>query len=498
MCMYKKLLFLLIALPCFLSLAQNRPNIIYIMIDDMGWTDLRCYGSKIIDTPHIDKLCEGGLKFTDFYAAGAVCSPTRAAVESGQNQARVGITDFIPGHWRPFEKVQTPQVSMALPLDIVTIGETLKASGYKTGYIGKWHLGGKGFRPEDQGYEYSRVISGPHLPGRYKVTNTKEESHKPGKNQYRTDYEADLSIKFITENKDKPFFLHLSPYAVHIPLGAMSGKVEKYTARVKEAGVELPHPVYAAMVEHCDDMLGRIVAKLEELNIRSKTMIVFTSDNGGLYRRYDYHPNSDNTVQSMAPLRGEKGNLYEGGVRIPLIINYPDKIKAGQVTTEPAISYDFYPTFAALAGAKLPVNQTIDGADLTPLFSAPDKVLGRKAIHWHYPHYHHGRPASSVRMGEWKLIEYLDYSGDVELYNLKADIGETKNLAAERKGLAAKLKDELRNWRKKVGAHMPIHNPSFDKQKAHEWWNRRTGKIIESHKRKRFPATDAIDQSLKK
>ena len=431
--MLKKFLILLISLPCLLSSAQDRPNIILIMLDDMGWTDLKCYGSKFIDTPHIDKLCEGGLKFTDFYAAGAICSPTRAAVQSGQNQARVGITAHIPGHWRPFERVQTPQVTMELPLDIVTVAESLKESGYKTGYIGKWHLGGSGFNPEDQGYDYSRVISGPHLPGRYKVINTKKEELKPKKGQYRTDYEADLSIKFIRENKDKPFFLMLSPYAVHIPLGAMSDKVEKYTKRAKETGMNLPHPVYAAMVEHSDDMVGRIVAKLDEMKLRQKTMIVFTSDNGGLYRRYDYNPAADDDVTTLIPLRGEKGNLYEGGVRIPLIINYPGRIKAGQVTSEPAISYDFFPTFVALAGGKLPVNQTIDGKSLVPLFSAPEKSLDREAIHWHLPHYHHGRPSSSVRMGDWKLIEYLDNTGDIELFNLKEDISETTNLATMKK-----------------------------------------------------------------
>ena len=485
----KKLLFTFFLILPFLTSAQEKPNIIFIMLDDLGWTDVGCYGSKFIDTPHIDKLAKGGMKFTDFYAAGAICSPTRCAVQSGQNQARIGITAHIPGHWRPFEKVQTPMVPMALPKDIVTVGEALKSSGYSTGYIGKWHLGGKGFNPEDQGYTYSRVISGPHLPGKYRIINLKNVE-KPQKGQYRTDFEADLSIKFIKENKEKPFFLTVSPYAVHIPLGAMSDKVEKYRKKAKETGMKLPHPVYAAMVEHSDDMVGRIVASLEELKIRNKTMIVFTSDNGGLYRRYDYNPDVDDDVTTLAPLRGEKGNLYEGGVRIPLIINYPDKIKAGLVTSEPAISYDFFPTFASLAGAKLPENQTIDGVDLSPLFDAPQKSLNRDALHWHLPHYHHGRPSSSIRSGEWKFIEYLDGSGDVELFNLTKDIGETKNLASVNRGVLAKLKQELNDWRIEVGARMPLQNPSYDPKRAHEWWSRRNSKPVESKKRKAFPPTE--------
>ena len=487
--MYKKLVILLIAFPFLLASAQDKPNIVYIMLDDLGWTDLRCYGSKFIDTPNIDKLAEGGLKFTDFYAAGSVCSPTRAAVQSGQNQARIGITTHIPGHWRPFERVQTPQVTMKLPLDIVTVGEAMKKSGYKTGYIGKWHLGGQGFLPEDQGYDYSRVISGPHLPGKYWVVNTKD-TQRPKKGQYRTDFEADLSIKFITENKDKPFFLTVSPYAVHIPLGAMSDKVEKYMIRAKETGMSLPHPVYAAMVEHADDMVGRIVAKLDELKLRNKTMIVFTSDNGGLFRRYDFQQGIDDDVTTMAPLRGEKGNLYEAGIRVPLIINYPGRIKGGQVTSEPAISYDFFPTFVAMAGGQLPKNQTIDGRDVSALFQSPNKSLGRDALYWHMPHYHHGRPSSSMRAGKWKLIEYLDNTGDVELFNLAKDIGETTDLAAKHKGVLAKLQKQLKRWRLEVGARMTLINPAYDPDRAHEWWSRRDGKIVESQKRKPFPPTE--------
>ena len=469
--------------------ASARPNIILIFIDDLGWNDIGCYGNSFVDTPRIDRLAAEGIRFTDFYAAGTVCSPTRCAVQSGQNQARIGITDFISGHWRPFERVITPRPTMALPLDIVTIAESMKAADYATGYIGKWHLGnGRSYQPQHQGYDFAAVIGGPHLPGHFRVQGNPSLSPKP--DQYRTDFEADLSIQFIKENKDHPFFLMLSPYAVHIPLGAMSDKVSKYRSKAKATGRELPHPVYAAMIEHCDDMVGRIVDAVESEGLTQKTMIVFTSDNGGLYRRYDYNPKSDDNVTDLSPLRGEKGNLYEGGVRVPLIVKFPPMTKAGSISTEPTISYDFYPTFVRLAGGTLPANQSIDGLDLSPLLKDPDARLERESIHWHYPHYHHGRPASSIRVRDWKLIEYLDQSGDVELYHLGDDIGETKNLAKTQPAKASALKSQLGQWRQQVIATMPIPNPSYDPNRAREWWSTRTGKPVQSEARKRYPPTE--------
>ena len=469
--------------------AADRPNIILIFIDDMGWQDVGCYGNDFIDTPHIDQLAADGMRFTDFYAAGAVCSPTRCALQSGQNQARIGITAHIPGHWRPFERVITPRPTMALPLDTITVAEALKTSGYTTGYVGKWHLGnGPQFQPDRQGYDFSAVISGPHLPGKYRVQSPGAPKPKPG--QYRTDYEADLCIDFVKKNKDKPFFLMLSPFAVHIPLGAMSAKVDKYTKKAEETKRELPHPVYAAMVEHCDDMVGRIVSAVAEAGITDNTMIVFTSDNGGLYRRYDYREAADDNVSSQAPLKGEKGSLHEGGVRVPLIVKYPPLVKPGTVCREPTISYDFYPTFVDLAHGKLPTGQTIDGRSLIPLLTDANARLARNTLHWHYPHYHHDRPASSIRERDWKLIEYLDGTGDVEVYNLAQDIGETNNLVKENPGRAADLKKKLNQWRQQVIARMPYPNPNYDEQRADQWWRMRTGQPVDSKARKRFPPTE--------
>lgn len=465
------------------------PNIIFIFIDDMGWGDVGCYGNDFIDTPRIDKLAREGMRFTDFYAAGAVCSPTRCAVQSGQNQARIGITAFIPGHWRPFERVITPPTTMALPKDIITVAESLKEAGYRTGYVGKWHLGrGDKFGPATQGYDFAVEINGPHLPGKYRVAGRTDLKPKPG--QFRTDFEADMCVRFIRESKDKPFFLMLSPYVVHIPLSSKSALVEKYRTRARELGRELPHPIYAAMVEEADALVGRVVDEVEAQGLTDNTMIVFTSDNGGLYRRYDYREKADDTVSNLAPLKGEKGSLHEGGIRVPLIVKYPGKVKPGSVCSEPAISYDFYPTFVAAAGGSLPETQTIDGLSLLPLLANPKARLKRNALHWHYPHYHHDRPASAIRERDWKLIEYLDGSGDVELYHLAKDLGEQKNLVEERKGKAADLKNKLRSWRVEVIARMPIRNPSFDPKRAHEWWSRRSGKPIDSDKRKRAPQTE--------
>ena len=477
-----------LCLPSAKSCADS-PNIILIFIDDMGWKDVGCYGNDFIDTPHIDQLAAEGVRFTDFYAAGAVCSPTRCAVQSGQNQARIGITAHIPGHWRPFERVITPRPTMALPLETVTIAESLKAAGYATGYVGKWHLGTTPqFQPNHQGYDFSAVIGGPHLPGKYRVQSPNVP--KPKKGQYRTEYEADLCIDFVNDNKDKPFFLMLSPFAVHIPLGAMSEKVDKYTKKAAKENRKLPHPIYAAMVEHCDDMVGRLVKAIEEAGIAENTMIVFTSDNGGLYRRYDYRPAADDNVSSLAPLKGEKGSLHEGGVRVPLIVKYPPITKPGTVCSEPTISFDFFPTFVDLADGKLPADQTIDGLSLMPLLSDPTTKLKRNALHWHYPHYHHDRPASSIRERDWKLIEYLDGTGDVEIYNLAEDIGETKNLVAERPGRTADLKKKLNQWRQDVVARMPYPNPNYDEKRAGQWWRMKTGAPIDSDSRKRFPPTE--------
>lgn len=469
--------------------AETKPNIVFIFVDDMGWGDVGCYGNDFIDTPNIDQLAKDGMRFTDFYAAGAVCSPTRCAMQSGQNQARIGITDFIPGHWRPYERVVTPQTTMALPLETVTVAESLKAAGYRTGYVGKWHLGrGDLFGPQKQGYDFAAEINGPHLPGKFRVSGRKDLQPEP--DQFRTDFEADLCTTFISENKDQPFFLMLSPFAVHIPLGGKSEKVEKYKKRALETGREYPHPIYASLVEEVDGQVGRIVAELDRQGLTENTMVVFTSDNGGLNRRYDYREHADDLVSDLAPLKGEKGSLHEGGIRVPLIVKYPAGIKPETVCAEPTITYDFYPTFVEAAKGSLPENQVIDGRSLLPLFSDPASRLDRGALFWHYPHYHHDRPASAIRERDWKLIEYLDGSGDVEIYHIANDIGEENNLREEKKGRVADLKQKLNAWRISVNARKPVPNIHHNAERAPEWWSLIWGVPIKSDERTRFPPTE--------
>ncbi|RMG38125.1 MAG: DUF4976 domain-containing protein [Planctomycetota bacterium] len=465
------------------------PNFVLVFVDDLGWRDVGCYGNDFVETPHIDQLAADGIRFTDFYASGPVCSPTRCALQSGQNQARIGISDFIPGHWRPFERVITPRPRAALPLHIVTVAEMLQTAGYATGYIGKWHLGAaRRFQPDRQGYLFSAVISGPHLPGLYRVLHRSDLKPRPG--QYRTDFEAELAERFIAEHKDRPFFLMVSPFAVHIPLGAMSAKVEKYRRKAARTDRFVCHPVYAAMIEHVDELVGRIVRALQRHALTRQTMVVFTSDNGGLRRRYDYNPQADDVVTDLSPLRGEKGTLYEGGIRVPLIVTFPDHVPAGAVSHEPAVTHDLYPTFADYAAARLPVNQPIDGVSLRPVLTNPQARLSRDALFWHYPHYHHDRPASCVRTRQWKLIEFLDGSGDLELYRITEDIGEQNNLADQYPQVVRQLRGRLQDWRERVVAEMPLPNPAFDPDRAAQWWSPRTGRPIDSSRRKRFPHTE--------
>lgn len=473
----------------FLVCAADKPNVIFIFVDDLGWKDVGCYGNTFVETPRIDSLAKDGMRFTDFYAAGAVCSPTRCAVQSGQNQARIGITAHIPGHWRPFERVITPQTTMALPLDTVTVAESMKRAGYRTGYVGKWHLGsGAQFAPDKQGYDFAVEIGGPQRPGSFRVVA--KPDWKPQAGQFRTEFEGDLCRQFIKENKQHPFFLMLSPFHVHIPLSSRSDLVAKYEAKAKRLGVELPNPIYAAMIEEVDNLVGDVLDEVEAQGLTDNTMVVFTSDNGGLYRRYDYREHADDNVASQAPLRGEKGTLYEGGIRVPLIVKFPGVIKAGQETSQLAISYDFYPTFVSAASGSLPVNQTIDGVDLLPLLNGDVQQIERPALYWHYPHYHHDRPASAIREGNWKLIQYLDNTGDVELYDLASDLSETKNLATDRPGRKADLLAKLQRWQREVSARIPTVNPSYDPQRADQWWSLRSGKPVNSDGRKRFPPTE--------
>lgn len=450
--------------------AAERPNIVFILIDDLGWRDIGCYGNRFVDTPNIDQLAKEGMRFTDFYAAGAVCSPTRASIQSGQNQARFGLTDFIPGHWRPFERVVTPQTALQLPLETVTIGEALSGAGYRTGYFGKWHLSWRGRgEPWQQGYEEAIVTSGRHFAPGFQVKSgpSAEKPPQPRRGEYLADYLTDRVCEFIRERKEDPFFAFLSHYAVHIPLQARRELVHKYEERSGEKGYP-NHPVYAAMIEHCDRSVAKIISTLKELEIDRDTVVVFTSDNGGLHKRFG---GGGEAVTVNRPLRGEKGMSYEGGVRVPLIVRWPGQVPAGSVCRTPAVSHDFYPTFVELAGTPLPVGQVFDGRSMLKSWRDENAPAHRRSIFFHYPHYHHSRPASALRQGNWKLIEFLD-DGSLELYNLATDLGEATDLARDQRERASVMHGELDAWRRSIGAAMPTPNPAFSPTRRQEWWSR--------------------------
>jgi arylsulfatase A len=432
----------------------NKPNFVFILIDDMGWTDVTCYGSKFHETPNIDRLAKQGMRFTDAYAACPVCSPTRASILAGQYPARIGITDFIPGHQRPWEKLIVPQNRLQLPLEAVTIAEALKEQGYATAHIGKWHLGGQDYFPEHQGFDMA-------------IQRGKNRNDK------RVTSFTASAIEFIQNNSEKPFFLYLSHNTVHIPLEAPQELIEKYKNKPKPAtGVN--NPAYAAMVEHLDNSIGRIIKKLDEMDLAEQTIVIFFSDNGGLYKPFGGYRGNMEAVTTNEPLRDEKGTLYEGGIREPLIVRWPGVVKSGTTCNAPVSSVDFYPTFLEIVGTKADPRHVLDGESILPLLRRSG-TLKRDAIYWHYPHYHHSRPAGAIRQGKWKLIEFYE-DGRLELYNLKNDIREKTNLATNMPEKAAELQQKLAAWRESVGAKMPTPNPDYDPARADEWGRRQQNK----------------------
>ncbi len=428
------------------SYAQRRkPNILFILLDDMGWSDLPCYGNRFHETPVTDRLAKDGMRFTDAYAACPVCSPTRASIMSGQYPARVGVTDFIPGHWRPYEKLRVPtNRTQYLPLEITTIAEALQSAGYATGHVGKWHLGGADHSPQTQGFDFVRM-GGPNRTDKRVTTFT------------------DSAIEFIEANATKPFFLHLAHHTIHIPLEAPADLVAKYEKKPKPpTGVN--NPVYAAMVEHVDTNIGRVLAKLDELNLSDDTVVIFFSDNGGLRQIYT---GDGPIVTTNAPLRDEKGTLYEGGIRDPLIVRWPGVVRPGTLCETPVTSVDFYPTLLDISGSARPPRQVLDGQSLIPLLR--QKGLFRdRALYWHYPHYHHSSPAGAIREGDWKLIEFYE-NGVTQLFNLRDDIGEQADLSAKFPQKALVLHIKLAQWRESVNAAMPQPNPDFDPARRLEW-----------------------------
>lgn len=447
----------------------RKPNFVLIHIDDLGWTDLACFGSRYYETPNIDRLASQGMRFSNAYAACAVCSPTRAALMTGRYPARVGITDWIrarfqggkipgPGEKLPEyvgnkrKKLLCPRNPFWMELSEVTIAEALKSAGYVSCHIGKWHLGAEEWYPEKQGFDFN--IGGCDFgqpPSYFDPYQRKGQGGIPTlkprrKGEYLTDREGDEAVRFIKEHRDRPFFLYMAHYAVHTPIQAKQDLIAKYKAKTP---TNQKNPTYAAMVQSVDQAVGKIMAALDELKLTERTMVIFTSDNGGLLG-----------PTHNAPLRAGKGYPYEGGIRVPLIVRWPGAVNAGSACDAPVISVDYFPTICQAARVNLPADRAIDGESLAPLLRQTG-ALKRRAIFWHFPHYRGGIvPYSIIRAGDWKLIKR--YEGTTfELFNLKNDLSEKNDLAQQMPEKVKELDAKLTAWLKATGAKLPKKNPDY-------------------------------------
>ncbi len=446
----------LLAAEKLVAAEPQRPNIVFILADDLGAVDLGCYGSKYHKTPNLDRLSTQGVRFAQAYAAAPVCSPTRASILTGKYPARLNLTDYLPGRPdAPEQMLLRPAINMELPASETTIAQLLKKEGYVTAHIGKWHLGGKGASPLERGFDIN--IAGDQAgqpPSYFAPYRGKGKRDLPGlevapDGEYLTDRLTTEAEKFIDKHKDKPFFLYLPHFAVHTPLQAKADLIVKYPPG--KAGTQ-GNPTYAAMLESLDESVGRILKKLDDLKLTDKTIVIFTSDNGGqcIVGGKDQPPTFN------GPLREGKGFLYEGGIRVPLIVRWPGVTRAGTTIAEPVCSIDFFPTLLLACGLKSDVK--VDGISFLPLFKG--ESLKREALYWHYPHYHLGKPSGAIRAGDWKLIEFYE-NNRRELFDLKKDPGESRNLSADRPEVVKELSERLAKWRTDVGARMMKLNPDY-------------------------------------
>ncbi|MEE2995354.1 MAG: sulfatase [Gemmatimonadota bacterium] len=467
---------------------MKKPNIIFILIDDMGWKDLSCCGSTFYETPHIDQLSAQGMRFTDAYASCPVCSPTRASVMTGKYPATVGITDWINwgGSLHPARGrlIDVPYLK-DLPTCEHTVAGALKETGYATWHVGKWHLGGEGHMPQDHGFDVNIGGCQTGSPGHGGYFSpwsipVLENADVP-EGTYLTDYLTDQAIEQIRNKGEAPFFLNLWYYSVHTPIQAKPEKIKKYEAKTRAMGLDTQKtfeegefypcehkkdkrilrrliqsdPVYAAMIESLDENIGRLMSALEETGEMDNTLIIFTSDNGGL-------ATSEGSPTCNAPLAEGKGWMYEGGTREPLFVKWPGVVEPGAVCHTPVTTPDFYPTMLEAAGTDGNPDHQVDGVSIMPLLKGVG-VLKREAIFWHYPHYGNqgGTPVASVRKGDYKLINFFE-DDRLELYNLREDPGETRNLNEGMPDLARELKGLLSAWQKKVEAKIPQPNPDWE------------------------------------
>jgi arylsulfatase A-like enzyme len=460
------------------------PNFVFILIDDLGWKDLGCYGSEYYETPNLDRLARDGMRFTDAYASCPVCSPTRASVLSGKYPATVGVTDWIDWdkHIHPArgKLIDVPYVDH-LPLEEKSLASALKEGGYNTWHVGKWHLGGEPYYPDEHGFDVN--VGGCHwgMPfnGYFSPYGIPTLENGP-EGEYLTDRLTDEAIQLVEQNDGRPFFLNLWYYAVHVPIQAKPEYVERFESKAKAMGLDRiepfeegdlfpcehkkdrhivrrliqSDPAYAAMVYGLDENIGRLFEAIDRAGQAENTVVIFTSDNGGL-------ATAEGSPTSNAPLSEGKGWMYEGGTREPLIVRWPGVVEPGSQCSVPVTSTDFYPTMLQAAGLDLMPEQHCDGVSLLPLLKDAG-TLDREAIFWHYPHYGNqgGTPGSSIRAGDHKLIEFFEDS-HVELYNLREDIGEECDLTRAEPSVAQQLQEMLADWREKVEAKIPQPNPDY-------------------------------------
>ena len=438
------------ALPARVFSVDKRPNILFIMIDDLGWMDLGCQGNKLVETPNIDRLAEEGVRFTDAYAAAPVCSPSRAAIMTGLSPARLRITNHTPDRpsFTPDDAtLASAEMHNELPLKYKTVAEHLVEAGYRTGFLGKWHLSGKGEGSEElgplaQGFQMNIGGCGfggpPSFFDPYKNPTIKDRM----RGEYLPDRLADEAIRFIQEAGDAPFMLFLWNYTVHWPMEAPEHLMEKYESRI---GPGLNDTRYGAMIEAMDTSIGKVLDELNRMKLDKETLVVFTSDNGGF-----------GGVADNRPLRLDKGHLYEGGIRVPLIVRWTGRTQAGTVCHEPVIGTDWFRTLLDCSQVELDPDAPEDGTSILPLLDGAES-LQRDAIYFHYPNYafhKSNRLGAAIRSGKWKLIQFFD-NDDVELYSLDGDLSEKNNLAESLPEKTLELKGKLRNWLQETNAAMP-------------------------------------------
>lgn len=427
--------------------SADRPNVVLILMDDMGWRDVGFAGNKFVETPNIDRLAREGMQFSQAYASAPNCAPTRACLMSGQYTPRHGVFTVIdPRHdpGQPHHKVLSAKSNESLDGNVVTIAELLQSNGYATACFGMWNLGrGRSgpSTPTGQGFDLFREP---------RALGFQKDAYFDSSGRYCSDVLTDEAIKFIEHNQARPFFVYLAPHDVHAPLEPKPELLTKYQAKARKLRISDAEVQQAAAVDAIDTNVGRILTRLKELNLDENTMIIFTSDNGG-------------TPQFVAPLNGSKGALYEGGIRVPAVVWWKGISKRGRSFDEPVLSMDFYPTIAELTGVRLPAGQAIDGISLLPVLKGESDSLKRSAVFWHFPCYiGRGEPSSAIRMGDWKLIEkFQDQS--FELYHLSVDPGEQRNLATTQPAQLSRLRDALRSWQESLKAPRPTEpNPQFD------------------------------------